>query len=746
MRKSLLSLMISLASGSMAVGANAQSTSDAAPAGAAPKAARPVASAASAAADDAQTVMITATRRREPAREVPMQVETLSTEKLEQSGAKNLTDYLANEPGIDVKTQGGAGIGAITMRGVSTGDQTSAVVSTYIDDVAIGSSTAYASGASTALDMALLDLNHIEVLRGPQGTLYGAGAMGGLLKYVTNEPDTGEFSGQASLGASFTKHGAPSFTQSGIVNIPLKEDVAGLRVAAFHEHVGGYIDAIGPAARNNVDSGSNKGGRLSLLIEPSSRWKVRLTATGQETRRDGMDYADYDVATGQPLVAAGTRTLKVPEPYSVRVGVLAADIEYDFGAARLNSITSTQAVRFIQRQDMSAEYGPAVGVDTVVADNSSDVHKATQEFRLTSKGGTEFEWIAGYYFDHESGQNHQADTTTGGTFGDGLHANLPSTYRENALYGDLTWNLTPRFALTGGARIAHNSQTFRETGGGLFVGGVELDLPGTSSDTSKTWLATAKYALTPVSNVYVRIASGYRPGGPNAVFPGADVPNTFKPDTLWSYEAGYKADLLDKTLSVQAAVYDIRWNDIQQYTSVNGVNTIANGGKAQIDGIELSSTWRPMKELSVAGGLTFNDARLTEDAPGAAEGSGLGVRGDPLPNNARFSASLGVNYNFSLAGRPAYFGVSDHYVGNRNAGINGSSAAPNFVLPHYSMTDLQGGIDFERVQVGFYVRNLFNKRALLGAETNLVNAGVGGPALVNESRPLTIGTTLTAKF
>ena len=745
MRRPLLSLMLSLASGSMSVCANAQSAPAPAPDAAPAKAdasAKPAAAAASAARDAPvqaiETVMITATRRREPAREVPMQVDTVSTEKLEQAGARTLTDYLAVEPGVDVKTQGGAGIGAITMRGVSTGDQTSAVVSTYIDDVAFGSSTAYASGSTTALDMALLDLNHIELLRGPQGTLYGAGAMGGLLKYVTNEPDTGEFSGQASLGASFTRHGAPSFTESGIVNVPLKEDVAGLRVAVFHERDGGFVDAVGPAARQNVDGGSSKGGRVSLLIEPTNRWKIRLTATGQETLRDGMDYVDYDVATSQPVEGGGIRKLAVAEPYSVRIGVAAADLEYDFGSFRLNSITSAQNSRFIQRQDLSYEYGPAIGVDVAYADNLADVHKATQEFRLTSKAGTEVEWIAGYYFDHETGQNQQYDTAV--EMGDLLHASLPSTYRENALYGDLTWNMTPRFALTGGMRIARNNQTFREIGGGELVGGGEVDLLGSSADTSKTYMATAKYALTPVSNVYVRIASGYRPGGPNVVIPNSGAPDVFQPDTLWSYEGGYKADLLDKTLSLQASVYDIRWNKPQQYTAVDGINVIANGGKAQVDGMELSATYRPLREFTLVGGLAYNDARLTQAAPG------LGADGAPLPNTARFSANLAANYDFSLGGRSAYVGVSNHFVGQRNAGFAGSEALPAYRLPRYDLTDLQGGVDFGKFQLALYVRNLFDKRAQIGAETNLVTAGVGGPALVNESRPITAGATLTAKF
>ena len=162
--------------------------------------------------DGTQSVVVTATRRREPSREVPMQVDVLPTQQLEQAGARTLTDYLAAEPGIDVKTTGGVGQGAISIRGVTTGDQVSNTVGTYIDDVAAGSSTAFANGYVNAIDMALLDLNHIEVLRGPQGTLYGAGAMGGVLKYVTNEHDTYEFSGSVSVGGSFTHSCAPSNT------------------------------------------------------------------------------------------------------------------------------------------------------------------------------------------------------------------------------------------------------------------------------------------------------------------------------------------------------------------------------------------------------------------------------------------------------------------------------------------------------------------------------------------------------
>jgi len=734
----LLSMMLTVASSSLPFGAIAQTASDTTDT--APKVAKPSEKAPGTSADvnvKLDQVLVTATRRREPAREVPMQVDILSTEKLQQSGATTLSDYLASEPGIDVKTTGGAGNNAINIRGVSTGDQTISTVSTYVDDVAVGSSSAFANGSASALDMALLDLNHIEVLRGPQGTLYGAGAMGGLLKYVTNEPDTYDFSGQVSLGVSTTKGGAASYTASGILNVPLSEGVAGFRVSAFSEHVGGSVDAIGPAARKNLDSGESKGARVSVLLLPSNQLKVRLTATGQDIRRDGTDFAYYHITTGQPVSGYGTRTLATPDPYSVRVGVAAADIEYDFGWARLNSITSVQTSRIGGLADYSYVYGPLVGLPTVVFDNRYSVHKQTQEFRLTSKAGTEFEWLAGLYYNHETGRNQQ--TLTGETTGDLLHATLPSKYREEAAYADVTWNLSKKFSLTGGMRIARNVQAFDQTGGGLLLGGgPDITLNGASSETSKTYLGTAKYALTPTSNVYVRIASGYRPGGPNFAIP--DAPPTFKHDTLWSYEAGYKADLLDKSLSLQAAVYDIRWSQIQQYTAVGGLSVITNGGKAEIQGMELSATYRPVSALTLTGRLAYNDARLTEDAPG------LGADGAPLPNNARFSTSLSANYTFDLASHPAYTGLSQRWVGKRNAGFAGNNGLPQYYLPKYNLTDLQAGIDLQRFQVGVSVRNLFNKRAQLGAETGLAAPDLGGPVQVTEAKPITFGINLTAKF
>jgi len=720
----------------------AQAQSQAEPAPAAPK---PAAAASGAAAPDAQTVTVTATRRREPARDVPVQVNALSAETLERAGAASLGDYVAALPGVDVKSTNGPGLGQVSIRGVTTGDQTIATVGIYVDDVAFGSSSAFAAGSTMALDMSLLDLNHIEVLRGPQGTLYGAGAMGGLLKYVTNEPDSYELSGKASLGVSSTRHGGVSHVESGVVNVPLKEGVAALRVALFHDHQGGYVDAVGPAAGRHIDSGDTAGGRLSLLVEPVSRLHVRLTAVDQTIKRDGSNIVDYDIATGRPTEGDLVRQLSIREPYLVNVGLLSADIEYDMGWARLNSVTSVQQEKTRNRLDAAFYNGPlseAVGTEVTGSrlDSAPGVRKHTQEFRLTSAPGT-VEWLGGLYFDSEVGRNSQllAGTLAADQSAiDVITVQQPSTYKELAGYGDVTWNFASDWSLTAGARIARNRQAYTTVTNGDTEG-------GSSGETSKTYLATVRYALTPVSNVYFRAASGYRPGGPNPPafdaggnpIPGS--PTSFKSDSLWSYELGYKADLLDKRLSVETALYDIEWKNIQQPIAVGSGTLIGNAGRARVKGAELFTHYRVTPAWTLDASLSAIDAKLTEDAPA------LGPSGSRLPNSARFSGSVGATGNFTLAERPAYAGVGVRFVGERNAGFDSpESSQPNFRMPGYTLTDLQGGVTLGKVDVGLYVRNLFDRRAILGADAALV--AFGSPLHATVAQPRTIGMTVSASF
>jgi iron complex outermembrane receptor protein len=697
------------------------------------------------------TVVVTANRRREPAREVPMQVNVLSTDQLQKAGATSMVDYLPSQPGVNLDSGGGTGQSQISIRGVTTGTQTSPTVGVYIDNVPFGSSTLYGTAESIALDMGLLDLNHIEILRGPQGTLYGAGAMGGLLKYVTNEPDTEAFSGSVGAGFSVTENGGLNNTVNAVVNVPLKTDVAALRISAFNDHNAGYVDAVGPLAQQRVDRGDTTGARASLLLTPTDQLTVRLTATTQDVNRNGSNYVAYG-ADGQPVTGDLTRQLFAPEHFHQSTQLYSSDIEYDFGWARFNSITAFSSFGNSAPSDTTLDFGPlfaAQGLNfgSVVVPTISDTNKFTQEFRLTSAANQRLEWLAGlFYTDERSSLVEGLQTTLpNGAPGPDLEQfNSSSVYKEYAAYGSLTFHLTPRLALTGGIRVARNDQTFSQTTSGPLVGPATTT-PGSSNDTSKTFLLTASYKLTNDSNVYVRAASGYRPGGPNVLpvnvvshepLPGLP---SFQPDTLWTYEAGYKADLLDKRLSFEVTAYDIRWNNIQQLISVQGFNQVVNGGKADIKGLELSSTYRPTNNWNFGVNLALIDARLTEGNSLA----GL-VAGDRLPDTAKVAATLSGTYLFNVAGHPANAGVVERFVGQRHAGFPDNLGNPDFILPGYAITDLQANIDLKKATLSFYVRNLFDRRAFLSALTTGVP--LGGPTLVSVVPPRTIGATLNVPF
>ncbi|WP_198970316.1 TonB-dependent receptor domain-containing protein [Xylophilus sp. ASV27] len=682
------------------------------------------------------SVTVTATRRREPVREIPMQVNVMKAESLERAGAKNLADYVAEQPGVTMTSSGSVG-GILTMRGLTTGPvQGIATVGVYVDDVATGLSSSGALAGFTPLDMGMLDLHHIEVLRGPQGTLYGAGAMSGVLKYVTNQPDTMEFSGSVKLGTSWTQGGGPGFTTSAVLNVPLKEDVAAVRIAAFTDRVGGSYDAVGPVAGRNVDRGHTDGARLSLLVTPTKELTVRLTGTMQDVKRKGLGFEDIDKRTLRPWELDRTRQLSSREPYSNSTQLFGADVEYDFGWARLNSITSAQDVKITNSVDLTPLYGPvvtAMGLPVASVPLASEVgqHRISQEFRLTSRSGTAIEWLAGIYLNRERGSNEgNISANLNGGLGNKsfLTSTQSSRYREEALYGDVTWNVTPALSFTGGIRVAHNSQRYGSNQSGTLVGPVDASAAGTSSESPTTYLAAAKYTLSETSTAYFRAASGYRPGGPNVLKADTDrniVQPMYKSDSLWSYELGYKADLLNRTLSLETALYDIEWRDVQQPTRSGGFVFVTNAGGARVRGAELTLNWKPAKDWRLSANGAFIDATLTEDAKGLDAKAGT-----RLPQTPRFATTLGAMRNFSIADHPAYFGVSARYTGKRDAGYPGSSSIPSIPMPAFTLIDLQAGIDFQRFTVSAYVRNLTDKRGILSIDTgraanpNLVQAAL----------------------
>ena len=698
------------------------------------------------------TVEVTANRRREPAREVPMQVNALSAQELQRKGDQSLSDYLTKEPGVSlVSGIAGGGSEQISMRGVTTGNDIGPTVGVYVDDVPFGSSTVYGGGASFALDMGLLDLNHIELLRGPQGTLYGAGAMGGLLKYVTNEPDTeAGLSGHAGVMFSGTEHGGFNHTEDAVVNVPIKEDVAAFRVSAFNQQDDGHVNRIGSDPESGVNGTTTRGARASLLVTPTRDLTIRLTATTQQIKSDGTGQVDYGFTTREPIYGDLTQGRRVNEPYDKLIELYSADIEYDFGWARLNAISAYQTIRSSFENDFSSVYDPLLDAELGVSDfNSASLKEAlstakfTQELRLTSPPSQKLEWIAGLFYTNERSTDNQVESASeSGTSLNLLTAQLPTTYREYAAYGDLTYHVTDRLSATAGLRVAHNDQTYTENVSGLLAGAA-TDKSARSADTSKTYLFTLNYLITQNSSVYGRIASGYRPGGPQASLldpvTGKMTSSTYNPDTLTSYEVGYKADFLDKRASVSLSAFDIEWKDIQLYDEVNGLNLIANGGRARSKGVEFFGSLNLTRQWRMSTGLTYTDARLTQDVPGIGA-----LSGERLPNTAAFSATANLDYLFNIGSYRSYAGATETYIGRRNSGFNSSVSDPNFELPGYFVTDLRAGIDLHVANLSFFVHNLFNRRGMQNVTNALV--ALGGPSEVTFVEPLTVGMQVDVPF
>lgn len=709
-------------------------------------------------------VIVTANRRREPSREVPMHVNTVSAKNLQQLGARTLSDYASYQPGVFFASAGGAGQGEVIMRGVSTGNQTSPTVSVYIDDVPVGGSTVYASAATFVFDAALMDLDHVEFLYGPQGTLYGAGSMGGLVKYVTNQPDTSGFSGTAGFDISHTQQAGMNYTERATVNLPLVRDVAALRVSAVDQHSAGVYRAVGETPAGQADRTHTRGVRVQLQVDPTDRLSFNLSAMAQKIAADGLSMADYSLATGKPVSGGPyNRRLNHREPFTQTLQLYAFRASYDFGWANLDWISSYQ--NFVNRsvQDYPDGFlallnalGPAFGVDqqlsTLYVDSGYDVHKVSQEVRLTSRKGERFDWLAGAWFNRENLWEQYSL----------LGANLPppGTYRllgqrvnasfsEYAGYGDLTWHITPQWDLAAGVRASGNQQHLSN-----FEDGPVAGSPGgfyehmVSDDITK--MLTLSYRPDKTRSYYLRASTGYRPGGLQApvkstiLGPNANAKNTFGADSLTSYELGYKGSHLDGTISLGIDAYDIEWHNVQLYTYTLGNTIIQNAGNARVDGLEFQSSFSP-GHWRIEAAAAYTDARTLDARP--EQGIAAGA---PLPYSARHTATLATHYNFALGGIPAYAGATWRVSSARHAGFANDDSDPDFKLPGMGQLDLDAGMQLRHgASVDFYLRNALDRHAPVGTlNSEAINflASVGGPMLVQLSTPRTFGVSVNVPF
>lgn len=690
------------------------------------------------------TVTVSATRRRELIREVPLSITSVDTQALQSTGAKTLNDYLLAVPGVVLQNSGPIeGTGNIIIRGLTAGIDANSPTSAYVDDVPLSQGSTF--------DMSLLDLRSFEVLRGPQGTLYGNSSMGGVIKYQTTQPDTGEFTGRVGLSLSQTKHGGTNGMLNAMVNVPLRQDVAALRVAAFGSRDAGYVNATGAAGGKGVNDRDANGVRASLLLSPSSDLDIKLTAMTETRRFDGGGRLTYNPTTRQPTAGDLTyENLGNVEPRQSTRKLYSLNFEYDLKWAKLYSITARQTNEERARTDFTplgqlyGALGLAPGATGAYIDTTMESTRSTQEFRLVSQTAAELQWLAGFFYDKRRTKPGESDVLQMGASSMVFGGNGGQRdYEEAAFYGNVTWNLSPDFGLTAGLRSAHYKQD--DTAFQLGAAPISISF----KESPLTYLLAAKYRLSKQSNLYARAASGYRSGGVNYAakdpvtggpYPGAKL--SYGTDNVWTYEAGYKAVLPEQRAAVEFTVFDTEWKDLQQFTQPGGLGAVGfttNIGKARITGIEAAATFKPVGQLTLGANLSLLNGKILTDSPGLGAASG-----DRLPNSPKVAASLTSRYEFSLTGSPAYGGLNLSYQGQRNSSFPNATMVPNFKLDAFTQIDLIGGVKLGAFDLGVFVRNLTDKRGQLGAATGELSST--GRLYVHVIEPRTIGFNLSSAF
>lgn len=698
------------------------------------------------AADDATTlerVVATAQKRSENIMDVPAAISVLGGDWLEASGTRHLTDFAAHVPGFQVDSQGAPGKVSLALRGLAP-IGTSSTVGTYIDDTPLGSSGQMMAATSYALDLLPYDVQGVEVLSGPQGTLYGASSMGGLVKYVTRDADVDYAEMRAGVDVSRVGNSSSlGFGARVSFNAPIAPGRLGLRASVARNEVPGYIDNL-TLGTTDANAYEQLASRLALTWRISESTRLRLQGIWQRLDTDNTTKVALDLE-GNPLGDARGSINPMPEPYANDLDYYAATLDWDLGWAELVSASSYSRSSLAETQDLSATYGPLFplfGMEEGLSDIrlAFELEKWTQEFRLMARPSERLEWLAGAFFTGEDGTQLQdlLAYDQGGVLIDALNpmANvaLPNRYREDALFSDVTYWLSTRFDVSLGARVARNRQDYTQINSGALVG--EGSTPGSSSETVSTYKLSTRWRPRENSMVYGRIATGYRPGGPNVALPG--VPPMVKSDTTVNYEVGFKTDLLDRRASLDVATFWIDWKDMQLVALTDtGLSYLDNSGGATSKGVELSTLLRPTAGMTLGVNAAWIDARLDGSVPPA---SGL-TPGARMPMTPEFSWSVVFDYDFPLPNSlDASLGAAYRNVGSRT-GMQG------FAIDGYRALDLQAALGNQAWTLRLFVRNATGSRGNLSIAP-VLNGATGAVNYLNAVplQPRTIGLSLDYRY
>jgi iron complex outermembrane recepter protein len=758
-------------------------------------------------------VIVTAEKRASTVQDTPVSIIAMSGESLQDRGAPSLAALAQGTPGVSLKSEGPSQT-EIEMRGMTSSGGNSATVGFYLDDIPLAG-PASAQNGHVVIDPDLYDLNRVEILRGPQGTLFGSGSMGGTVRLISNQPNLSQFQSTIESGLSGTEGGGFNHKDNLMVNLPLIDDILALRVVGTEDYTSGWIDRIvadpfplvggNPlgTARGDVQDatiekqypGSNAyqiyAARVSLLWKPAENLAVTPSFFHETSNQSGI--SAYDSVPGTD---AHYQPFDIAEPQTDSLTAYSLNVNYSFPIFDLTSSTSRWTRNSSQVEEASEAfnnplegitynsnyglpnpgyYGPSgSGPEHGMEDDPS--HQFSEELRLTSTGKARASWTAGlYYSDFYSLWGFKGTTPNYssymdlGTLAPATTANWfdaysPTALKQYAAFGDATYALTDALKLDVGARVNHYDYRFSSciSGWGSGNGAATPSCSGLIplSSTSFNPKFNLSYTFSPDLMTYATVASGFRPGGGNAVYPTTGAawgaafqqqgytsgkwPSTYEPDRVLSYELGEKARLLDRRLTVNASIYYEDWRHVQLEAYPNDWALNINGNYASIYGADIDV----LADLGAGFQLEVAAGYLYEWLDGGPHWVIAPVQ--KLPEVAPESGTVALSYLKPLGGSYTFTArLENSYTGPRYSIFFSNPyefTGTYRQLPGYDLINVRAGVKFRDMwSATLFVNNVTNRRAQLESMFT-ENEPQPDFTRVVTNQPLTAGIDLTYRY
>lgn len=721
-----------------------------------------------AARDELEVVVVTAQKHEQQLQDVPLSLAVLGEETLQRAQVQSFADYAVLVPNLSFSFGGSTQNDGRNGRGIAIrGIAGSSTVGLYIDDTPVPDN----------LDPNVAGIERIEVLRGPQGTLYGSASMGGTVRLITRQPDPSRFDASIETMLSSTSEGGANTNFEAAANVPLAAGSTALRVSAFHRHDSGVFDRRvanpggNPFRNENVDSQDMWGGQVALTFAPTSRLTITPRILHQRQEADGAPWADV-----RPDAFEQVRTFNVEEPLEDRWTNSSLTVKYDADWASLVSSTSYFDRDLEESEDETEVVAYFLGNPPVPSTVTEDLlyQRFVQEVRLVTSLDGPVQVTAGVYYD-DLEVRRLFDALTPGldaaysasiglppgqlAFGTDqvFSLNSVTAVEEKAAFGELTYSFTDRWRATAGLRWFEASQDRTRTADGIFNGGVRTTVARHATFDGVNPKFRLEFDATDDLLLFATASKGYRLGGLNGTLPpschadlnalGITQPQKFEPDTLWNYEVGARSTLLDRRLALNGAFFRIDWTDIQQSQLLIGCGFAftGNAGEARSQGAELDVSWRALSALDLSVGIGYTDAKFTRsDATLAAEVD------DRVLQIPKLNANASATYTFALADAWEGYVRGDYaYVGKSYTSFDQRVSDPGFererVRAAYSLADFSVGAQLDTWEIQLFMKNAFNEHANL-SDTRSLAAELPGRPRYATNRPRTVGLSIRKSF